>query len=50
MARDFVLKLALSSPMNERAAHDPNHNIRMVDSEEMAVRGTWWWGSEPLRS
>lgn len=43
VASDFILKLSLSSPLNERlASRDPRHELHMVDSEEMAVRGAWW--------
>lgn len=43
VASNFILKLSLSSPLNERLAlRDPHHKLHMVDSEEMAVRGAWW--------
>jgi hypothetical protein len=43
VATDFVWKLSLSSPLNERLAfRDPKHKLHIVNSEAMAVRGTWW--------
>ena len=42
VANDFIVKLSLTSPLNEGDWHNHGHGVRMVDSEEMAVRGAWW--------
>ena len=42
VASDFILKLSLSSPLNERLSSRDAHTLHMVDSEEVKVRGVWW--------
>ena len=42
VASDFILKLSLSSPLNERLSSREAHTLHMVDSEQLKVRGVWW--------